>query len=73
MDDNGLGGLKPGLFKGLIVTSFSWAIVGPLTMKLFADYGATVIRVETTRRPCTLRISLTGAAISTISPPTSTA
>jgi benzylsuccinate CoA-transferase BbsF subunit len=57
MDGAGLGGLKPGLFKGLTITSFSWAIVGPLTMKLFADYGATVIRVETTKRPCTLRIS----------------
>jgi benzylsuccinate CoA-transferase BbsF subunit len=57
VDDTGLSGLKPGIFKGLVVASFSWAIVGPLTMKLFADYGATVIRVETTRRPCTLRIS----------------
>jgi crotonobetainyl-CoA:carnitine CoA-transferase CaiB-like acyl-CoA transferase len=26
-------------------------------MKYFADYGATVIRVETSKRPCTLRIS----------------
>jgi len=46
-----------GIFNGLIITSFSWAIVGPLTMKFFADYGATVIRVETSKRPCTLRIS----------------
>jgi len=48
---------KKGIFDGLIITSFSWAIVGPLTMKFFADYGATVIRMETSRRPCTLRIS----------------
>ena len=46
-----------GIFKGVTITSFSWAVVGPLTMKYFADYGATVIRVETNRRPCTLRIS----------------
>jgi benzylsuccinate CoA-transferase BbsF subunit len=47
-----------GVFSGLTITSFSWAIVGPLTMKFFADYGATVIRaVETSTRPCTLRIS----------------
>ena len=46
------------VFSGLLITSFSWAIVGPLTMKFFADYGATVIRaVETSTRPCTLRIS----------------
>ncbi len=45
------------IFSGLVITSFSWAIVGPLTMKYFADYGATVIRVESTKRPCTLRIS----------------
>ncbi len=46
-----------GVFKGLTIVSFCWAIVGPLTMKLFADYGATVIRLETTKHPCTLRIS----------------
>lgn len=57
MSDTGIPGLKPGIFKGLRVASFSWAIVGPLTMKFFADYGATVIRVETTKYPCTLRIS----------------
>lgn len=45
------------IFEGLVVTSFSWAIVGPLSMKYLADYGATVIRVETAKRPCTLRIS----------------
>jgi benzylsuccinate CoA-transferase BbsF subunit len=46
-----------GIFSGVTITSFSWAVVGPLTMKYFADYGATVIRVETGKRPCTLRIS----------------
>ena len=50
-------GARSGVFSGLIITSFSWAIVGPLTMKYFADYGATVIRLETSKRPCTLRIS----------------
>jgi benzylsuccinate CoA-transferase BbsF subunit len=32
-------------------------MVGPLTMKFFADYGATVIRIETGRRPCVSRTS----------------
>lgn len=48
---------KKGVFEGLVITSFCWAIVGPLTMKFFADHGATVIRMETAKRPCTLRIS----------------
>lgn len=48
---------KQGIFEGLIIVSFCWAVVGPLTMKYFADYGATVIRIETASRPCTLRIS----------------
>lgn len=45
------------IFKGLRVVAFGWAVVGPLTMKYLADYGATVIRVETGERPCTLRTS----------------
>lgn len=45
------------VFSGLRIAGFSWAMVGPLTMKLFADYGATVIRVETARRPCVSRTS----------------
>jgi benzylsuccinate CoA-transferase BbsF subunit len=48
---------QKGIFDGLVITSFGWAIVGPLTMKFFADYGATVVRVETAKRPCTLRVS----------------
>jgi crotonobetainyl-CoA:carnitine CoA-transferase CaiB-like acyl-CoA transferase len=45
------------VFAGITIAGFSWAMVGPLTMKLFADYGATVIRVETSRRPCVSRTS----------------
>jgi crotonobetainyl-CoA:carnitine CoA-transferase CaiB-like acyl-CoA transferase len=45
------------VFKGITIAGFSWAMVGPLTMKFFADYGATVIRVETSRRPCVSRTS----------------
>jgi benzylsuccinate CoA-transferase BbsF subunit len=48
---------RSGVFSGLKIAGFCWAVVGPLTMKYFADYGATVIRVETSQRPCTLRIS----------------
>jgi benzylsuccinate CoA-transferase BbsF subunit len=45
------------VFKGLKITAFSWAMVGPLTLKFFADYGATVVRVETSLRPCVTRTS----------------
>ena len=45
------------VFSGLRIAGFSWAMVGPLTMKFFADYGATVIRVETAGRPCVSRTS----------------
>jgi len=45
------------VFSDLKIVSFSWAMVGPLTLKFFADYGATVIRVETSTRPCATRTS----------------
>jgi benzylsuccinate CoA-transferase BbsF subunit len=48
---------RDGVFSGLTILAFCWAVVGPLTMKFFADHGATVIRVETSKRPCTMRTS----------------
>jgi benzylsuccinate CoA-transferase BbsF subunit len=48
---------RDGVFSGLKILAFAWAVVGPLTMKFFADHGATVIRVETSHRPCTMRSS----------------
>ncbi|MBN1176080.1 MAG: CoA transferase [Dehalococcoidales bacterium] len=48
---------RDGVFSGLTILAFCWAVVGPLTMKFFADHGATVIRVETSKRPCTMRSS----------------
>lgn len=45
------------VFSDLKIVAFSWAMVGPLTLKFFADYGATVIRVETSTRPCVTRTS----------------
>jgi benzylsuccinate CoA-transferase BbsF subunit len=45
------------VFSDLKIVAFSHAMVGPLTLKLFADYGATVIRVETSTRPCATRTS----------------
>lgn len=45
------------VFEDLKIVAFSWAMVGSLTLKFFADYGATVIRVETGTRPCVTRTS----------------
>jgi benzylsuccinate CoA-transferase BbsF subunit len=45
------------VFSDLKIVGFSWAMVGPLTMKFFADYGATVVRIETALRPDVSRIS----------------
>jgi benzylsuccinate CoA-transferase BbsF subunit len=45
------------VFEDLKIVAFSWAMVGPLTLKFFADYGATVVRVETSLRPCVTRTS----------------
>jgi len=49
--------MEQNVFSGLKILAFSWAMVGPLTMKFFADYGATVIRIETSKRPCVSRTS----------------
>ncbi|MCX7911850.1 MAG: CoA transferase [Dehalococcoidales bacterium] len=48
---------RAGVFNGLKMLAFAWAVVGPLTMKFFADHGATVVRIETVHRPCTMRAS----------------
>ena len=42
---------------GLRVADFSWFVVGPMTTKPFADYGAEVINIESGRVPDTMRIT----------------
>ena len=49
--------MERNIFSGLKIAGFSTAMVGPLTMKFFADYGATVVRVETSKRPDVSRTS----------------
>jgi benzylsuccinate CoA-transferase BbsF subunit len=49
--------MEKAVFKDLKIAAFNWAMVGPLTLKFFADYGATVVRVETSLRPCVTRTS----------------
>ncbi|MHB8577588.1 MAG: CaiB/BaiF CoA transferase family protein [Dehalococcoidia bacterium] len=42
---------------GLKVLDFSWVGVGPITARHLADFGATVVRVESATRPDTLRLA----------------
>jgi benzylsuccinate CoA-transferase BbsF subunit len=46
------------VFEDLKVVDFSWVVVGPLIAKSLADFGATVLHIESIARPDTLRTSL---------------
>ena len=43
--------------EGLKVLDFCWVAVGPMTTRYLAEYGATVVRVESGRRPEVLRLA----------------
>ena len=45
-------------FEGIKVADFSWVGVGPITMRYLADYGATVVRIESIQRPDFLRLAV---------------
>ena len=45
--------VKP--LDGVNVLDFCWVAVGPMTTKYLGEYGATVVRVESVKRPGTLR------------------
>ncbi|MBM3224899.1 MAG: CoA transferase [Candidatus Tectomicrobia bacterium] len=42
-------------FKGLKVLDFFWVVIGPLTTSYLAEYGATVVRIESRERAEVLR------------------
>ncbi|MBI4310953.1 MAG: CoA transferase [Chloroflexi bacterium] len=42
-------------FEGINVLDFCWVAIGPMTTRYLADHGATVVRVESRRRPDALR------------------
>ena len=45
------------VFEGLKVADFSWAAAGPLVTKYLADFGAEVVRIESSLYPDTPRLS----------------
>jgi len=45
------------LFEGIKIADFSRVLTGPLTTKVFADYGAEVIKIESSTQPELFRIS----------------
>lgn len=49
---------KNGPFDGLKVLDFCWVVIGPMTTRYFSDFGATVLRVESSLRPDVIRHGL---------------
>ena len=44
-------------FAGIMVADFAWVGVGPIISRALADNGATVVRVESAKRPDVLRMA----------------
>jgi len=44
------------VFEGVKIADFSWVAAGPQMAREFAEHGATVVRVESHRRPDVLRL-----------------
>ena len=42
--------------EGLKIADFTWAAVGPITTKFLADFGATVVKIETSKRLDVMRM-----------------
>lgn len=49
-------GIAP--LEGVRVLDFSWALVGSFTTKTLGDFGAQVVKVESSLRPCLSRIDV---------------
>ena len=47
--------MASGIFEGLRIIEFGWAVVGPLTSSWAGNYGAEVIKIETKTRPDIIR------------------
>ena len=42
---------QEGPLEGIVVCDFSWVGAGPIATKVLADFGATVIKIESTKHP----------------------
>ncbi|WP_238366868.1 CaiB/BaiF CoA transferase family protein [Mesobacterium pallidum] len=48
--------MTKGIFDGLKVCDFMWAAAGPITTKQLSDNGATVVKVESSKHPDSIRL-----------------
>lgn len=48
--------MTQGIFSGLKVLDFTWAAAGPIVTKNLADNGATVVKIESTTHPDSVRM-----------------
>jgi crotonobetainyl-CoA:carnitine CoA-transferase CaiB-like acyl-CoA transferase len=49
-------GTSSDVFAGLKIVDFTWAAAGPITTRHFGDYGATVVKIESSKHPDSLRV-----------------
>lgn len=49
--------MSAGAFDGVKVLDFCWVVIGPMLTRYLADFGASVVRVESKTRMETLRLS----------------
>jgi len=49
---------QKGMLEGIKVADFSWVAVGPQVTRELAEQGATVVRVESHKRPDLLRVAM---------------
>ena len=48
--------MDKGALNGIKVLDFTWLFVGPMTTKFLGDLGATVVKIETQKRPDEARV-----------------
>jgi benzylsuccinate CoA-transferase BbsF subunit len=49
--------MRPNFLRGIRFTDLTWAGAGPFGTKVFADFGAEVLKVESMARPDPVRRS----------------
>ncbi len=52
-----MGEIEEEILKGIKIADFTWVVVGPLITRYLACFGATVVKIESSRRPDLLRTS----------------